>query len=137
MEVSKQASGSIVKSFTFKAVISCKDESDRDIYNQCIEWRQQEELRGRKANTESSPHDEGLFAWIAARQASGEHEDDLRSQSVANGFAAVSGFDGSEEKKNAKLLHSPMFSLNGIAGFSSRSEDSNEDGAAANNPKDW
>lgn len=45
MEVSKQASGSIVKSFTYKAVITCKAEKDRDLYNQCIEWRQQEEVR--------------------------------------------------------------------------------------------
>ena len=43
MEVSKQASGSIVKSLTFKATITCKDEKDRATYDQCIEWRQLEE----------------------------------------------------------------------------------------------
>ena len=43
MEVTKQASGSIVKSLKYRAKISCKDEKDRAIYNQCIEWRQLEE----------------------------------------------------------------------------------------------
>jgi len=33
MEASKQASGNIVKSLTYKAVIRCKEEKDRTIYN--------------------------------------------------------------------------------------------------------
>lgn len=45
MEVSKQASGSIVKSLTYKAVISLKNEKDRAVYDQCVEWRQLEEER--------------------------------------------------------------------------------------------
>ena len=45
MEVSKQASGSIVKSLKYKATITCKDAKDRDNFDQCIEWRQLEERR--------------------------------------------------------------------------------------------
>ena len=40
MEVTKQAQGSIIKSFTFRAVITCNDEKDRELYDQCIQWRQ-------------------------------------------------------------------------------------------------
>ena len=40
MDMSKQTQGTAVVDLTYEAVITIKDEKDRDAYNQCIEWRQ-------------------------------------------------------------------------------------------------
>ena len=42
MDMSKQTQGTAVVDLTYEAVITIKDEKDRDAYNQCIEWRQNE-----------------------------------------------------------------------------------------------
>ena len=40
MEMTKQAQGINIKSLSFKAIISCQNQADREVYNQCVEWRQ-------------------------------------------------------------------------------------------------
>ena len=40
MDVTKQAQGSMVKSFTYSATVVCKESKDQDTYNKCVEWCQ-------------------------------------------------------------------------------------------------
>ena len=40
MEPTRQAQGSIIKSLTYQAIISCPDEKNRQEFDQCVQWRQ-------------------------------------------------------------------------------------------------
>ena len=50
MEMTKQAQGSNVKSFSFKAVITCPDEDHREVFNQCVHWRQYQQEKNEFQN---------------------------------------------------------------------------------------
>lgn len=140
MEVSKQASGSIVKSMTFKAVITCKDEKDRDVYNQCIEWRQLEEEKSNtvaalaaaaelsKSVVETSHGDDDPFGLNADRD-----EVARQSMSVVN----VGAFGGDEKKITKQPRSQSTFAaIGGVFGIKGKEESDHEEGPPTGTPEE-